>query len=365
MQHNAATPTKDPHSPPSTYSDRDKSRLVELGLDRQVVDKLTPEEATVVLKDVLYMMDRNNGSKSAATTAAATSLPSRAIREKLLAMGRLVSAAQAAARDRLDSAVSASSSAIASRFQPAAVAEAPPPSPLPPAASMADTKAEPLLAAVEEDSAAHTTVRRDDDAAAAAAAGDDKKEKQDWEGQAASLLSIGDYAAALEHLDRAIEADPLDAKALAVRAGALFRLARFFEAASSYSCLLQLQPADAEAWSGKGACMFNMGILGGALECFDRALAAAAASGPGDREKAAQAWYGKACAAAKAGMADDSLRCLAGAIEAGGEAYRSAVRAGRVFSALRADPRFEQLLAPSPPPSPSSPSPPPSSSPSS
>lgn len=277
---------------PEADPDWNKTRLVELGLDRQIVDKLTTDEARLVLKNITYMMEKKKATP---------------FYEKLDA-DQLISVANAAA-DKLDLVMSR----VSHRPVAAAAAQAVN------VATMSAVKCKPLLRRVIH------TIRNKMDSSPA----------NEWARQGFIFVNQGKYASALEYFDRATEARPDDGRAWNGKGDVLFRLGRFSESARCYERFLRLHPSDAQAWNNKGACMFNMAKYGSAIECFDRALAINATS--------AQAWYGKACAAVKARRLEESLQCLTRAVELGGEEYRKAARGNHAFLALRSDDRFAVL----------------------
>lgn len=126
-----------------------------------------------------------------------------------------------------------------------------------------------------------------------------------------------------------------DSKAWDEKGDMLFRLGRFSEAVECYSRFLWNYPSKVEVWNKKGSCLFNMAKYFEAERCFDNALVI--------DNRNAQAWYGKACTAIKTLQSDQALDRLKKAIEYGGEAYRELVSSSHAFSILMDDARFVKL----------------------
>ncbi len=281
---------------PETDPGSDKSRLLALGLDRQIVDKLTSEEAKLVLQNIMYMMERNPKRDTPFYKKLDASQFSSVAWDVVIKLDSVAS--------KIDHRPVTAAAAQAVNIAAASAA-----------------KCRPVLKR-----ALHFTWEKIAQPAVS-----------EWTRKGEALAAQGKYTDALECFDRAVEANPSDGNAWNGRGDVLFRLGRFFESANCYARFLHFHPSNVHAWNNKGACMFNMAIYNGAIECFERALALDAAS--------AQAWYGKACATIKAGRPEESLQCLAKAIESGGEEYRKAARNNHAFSALRANERFSKLVS--------------------
>jgi tetratricopeptide (TPR) repeat protein len=84
---------------------------------------------------------------------------------------------------------------------------------------------------------------------------------------------LGDPAAALGLIDRAIAREPASAEAQNSRGNALAALRRYEEAAAAFKRAVALKPELAQAHNNLGNALVALGRLGEALEAYDRAIA--------------------------------------------------------------------------------------------
>jgi tetratricopeptide (TPR) repeat protein len=95
----------------------------------------------------------------------------------------------------------------------------------------------------------------------------------EWGGRGLLLSSLGDYEAALECFDRALDLAPESHDACDNKGFTLYKMGRLAEADRWFDRSLHLNPDGVTAWSNKGNVMGRLGRFSEALACFDRALA--------------------------------------------------------------------------------------------
>lgn len=145
--------------------------------------------------------------------------------------------------------------------------------------------------------------------------------------QGVSLEQAGQYQAALDHFNKAIELADIErlkalaagttlagagaviARGLARRGTALAKLDRTDEALKSLNRALEMDPNDVEAWIGKGNLLAQMGQVDEAIFCFDKAIEL--------NPNLASAWEGKGKALQKMGRDAEARNCLNKAISLG------------------------------------------------
>jgi tetratricopeptide (TPR) repeat protein len=90
-----------------------------------------------------------------------------------------------------------------------------------------------------------------------------------------SVISLqrGDYAGALDQIDRALDINPGNGLIWNQRGLALHRLKRFAEALASYDRAVALWPDHAEALCNRGATLYELKRFDAALASYDRAVA--------------------------------------------------------------------------------------------
>jgi len=86
-------------------------------------------------------------------------------------------------------------------------------------------------------------------------------------------LQRGDAAAALRHIEAALELEPGAADVLAHRGNALAMLGRLDEALAQYDALLAAHPAHAELHFNRGLALASLGRHADAIAAYDQALA--------------------------------------------------------------------------------------------
>lgn len=110
----------------------------------------------------------------------------------------------------------------------------------------------------------------------------------------------GDFVQAIAMSDRILAERPGDAKALIVKADALFRSGHHKEAAAVFDALIGLDPENAKLWLDRGRIQKAMEQLPDALKSYDTALSLDA--------KLADGWYERA-------LVLEALKNVTGAIE--------------------------------------------------
>ncbi|MBD1842233.1 tetratricopeptide repeat protein [Cyanobacteria bacterium FACHB-63] len=81
-----------------------------------------------------------------------------------------------------------------------------------------------------------------------------------------------EYLEAIQHFDRAIQADAGCSKAWNFRGNALSALKRYAEALNNYDRATVLQSDYHQAWFNRGLLLMEMGAYGNAIESYDRAI---------------------------------------------------------------------------------------------
>src|SRR5258706_1648131 len=89
----------------------------------------------------------------------------------------------------------------------------------------------------------------------------------------ARCFKRGDYAAALQHIDAALNLNPRHAAALNDRGSLLMELKRFDEALASFDRAIELDPSFAEALNNRGNAFGEMNRVDEALASYGRAIA--------------------------------------------------------------------------------------------
>lgn len=101
-----------------------------------------------------------------------------------------------------------------------------------------------------------------------------------WNDRGAALQNEGRVVEALEAFGCALAAAPDHVTALVNRANILRFLNRFDESIGCYDRVIELQPRAGNAWSGRGAALWELGRFDGALASFNTAIALC----PGDAD---------------------------------------------------------------------------------
>ena len=83
---------------------------------------------------------------------------------------------------------------------------------------------------------------------------------------------VGDFAGAIEYLDKALELEPEDAWALRSRGEAKRMLDDFGGAFADLNLALELEPKNAFALTSRGAALKELGVFEGAMSDLDEAL---------------------------------------------------------------------------------------------
>ena len=114
-----------------------------------------------------------------------------------------------------------------------------------------------------------------------------------------AAIQDGDFAGALERLDRALVIAPDLALAHHNRGVALENLGRTSDAVASYDRALKREPRHADAWFNRGNALGALGRLDDAIASYDRAITLA--------PQHAEACYNRGNAFRDAGRADEAL----------------------------------------------------------
>lgn len=136
-----------------------------------------------------------------------------------------------------------------------------------------------------------------------------------WIKQGTALSKSGQYGAALQAFDRAIELKPANANAWEKKALTLKKLGDYNDALQAFDRVIELKPANANAWENKALTLKKMGDYNDALQAFDRVIDLKPAN--------ANAWKNKALTLKKMGKLYDNeaLQAFAKAIELGSPAH--------------------------------------------
>lgn len=299
-----------------TQGEWEKHMLIELGLSKRLVDKMSTDDAKLALQDILGIVKGQAIESILSSISSSIKLyPHKTASRAQKALGQI----ETKVRGIDYSVASTISTQLASKgFNIATASIAKKCKPLLKTRSLrvlfdhADNKS-------GEDSLSDHDVGKAR-SAPIASFNEQKKEKPD-KPSSENILAAG----------------MSDIKSWEEKGDILFKLGLFGESADCYSRFLEIHPANVEAWNKKGSCLFNMAKYLEAATCFDNALVIDNAS--------ASAWYGKACTAIKTFQTDSALHCLEKTVEYG-EGYRKIISKSRAFSLLKNDARFSRLSDP-------------------
>jgi tetratricopeptide (TPR) repeat protein len=186
-----------------------------------------------------------------------------------------------------------------------------------------------------------------------------------------ALFNLGRYEEAIVAYNRAVAIKPDLHKALNNKGVALFKLSRYEEAIAAYDAALAIKPDKDLALYNKGFALGNLGRYEEAIATYDAALEikpddhkvlcekgialrklcryeeaistldAALRIRPND----ASALYNKACCYSLQNQVEVALDNLQQSIQLNADRYRELAKTSGDFDNLRADPRFQTLLA--------------------